>query len=37
MFNNKIERQALSVAFWAIILFGFGKIVILAILNLREK
>jgi hypothetical protein len=37
MFNNEIGRQASGVAFWAIVLFGFGKIVILAILNLYGK
>jgi hypothetical protein len=37
VFNNKIGRQALSVAFWVIILFSFGKTAILAILNLRKK
>jgi hypothetical protein len=37
MFNNKIGRQAPGVAFWVIVLFGFGKTITLAILNLREK
>jgi hypothetical protein len=37
VFSNKIGRQAPGVAFWAIVLFGFGKTVILSILNLRKK